>query len=85
MHFNGQIGLHLKGGRFGVFGHPLPKSTIDNDCQLLTQERASDSVQLQAVFICGGLVVPGGGVFYKCDKCISATASVETMKCFQCL
>ena len=84
MHFNGQIGLHLKGGRVRIFGHPLPKSTIDNDCQQLTQARASGSVQLQAVFICGGLVVAFGGGGDVLQG-ISATASVETMKCFQCL
>ena len=41
------------------------------------------SCKPRIVFVCGGLVVAFGGMFYKGDKCVSATASVETMKCFQ--
>ena len=32
----------------------------------------------RTVFVCGGLVVAFGRMYYKSDKCISATPSVET-------
>ena len=38
---------------------------------------------VQYSFVVVWYLVAFEGIFYKGDKCISVTASVETMKCFQ--